>query len=169
MNILRALGRPFLALPFVLSGVEALARPAGHRERAEMMAPLANTLGVPLEERHYDMATRALGATTAVAGLALAFGKAPRFAALALAGVQVPIMAANNPFWRYRGEERREAMAGMVGGLGLLGGVMIAAADRAGKPSHAYRVASRNELQTKVHEARAEIEAQYRKKLAGAS
>ena len=92
MNILRALGRPFLALPFVLSGVEALARPAGHRERAEMMAPLANTLGVPLEERHYDMATRALGATTAVAGLALAFGKAPRFAALALAGVQVPIM-----------------------------------------------------------------------------
>lgn len=171
MSILRGIARPLLALPFVLSGVEALARPAGHRERAAVFASLAEKVGVELDERQTDRATRALGATTALAGLLLAFGKAPRSAALILAAVQLPITVANNPFWTHKGEQRRTDVAGLIAGAGLAGGVLMAAADTHGKPSFSWRRAARVENRAKLQEVQAafetkyaDLEAAYRKK-----
>lgn len=135
MSILRKTARPLLALPFVLSGMEAAIRPSRHRERAAVFAPLTEKAGIELDERTTDRLTRALGAANVLAGFALASGRAPRIGALILAALQIPITLANNAFWLHAGDQRQEDIAGIVAGAGLIGGALLAVGDRDGKPS----------------------------------
>ena len=114
MSVLRTVARPLLACPFVLAGIDAFARPAGHRERAQTFAPLAKKAGMEFDETTADLATRGLGVGFALAGLALATGKCPRVAGGVLAALEVPVALANNPFWRHRGERRRADLAGLA-------------------------------------------------------
>ena len=142
MSILRAVARPLLAAPFIAAGADALARPKLHRERAQRLAPVASKFGVELDETTSDSATRSLGAVLAVAGLALAAGKFPRTAGAVLAAAQVPVALANNPVWAGKGKDRKERLAeltGLLGAAGLVGGALLAAADRDGKPSFSWR------------------------------
>jgi len=76
---------------------------------------------------------------SAIAGLCLATGRKPRTAALTLAVLNIPVTVVNNPFWEADGEERKERLKGMMRGLGLGGGLLLAAADRDGKPSLGWR------------------------------
>ena len=142
MSILRAVARPLLAAPFIAAGADALARPKLHRERAQRLAPVASKFGVELDETTSDSATRSLGAVLAVAGLALAAGKFPRTAGAVLAAAQVPVALANNPVWAGKGKDRKERLAeltGLLGAAGLVGGALLAAADRDGKPSFSWQ------------------------------
>ncbi len=139
MSILRALARPLLATPFIVSGVDALVRPASHRDRAEVLTPLAEKAGYPVSTKQVDLATRALGLTNVLCGAALATGKMPRSGAAILVVTQLPVAIANNPVWLHKGAERRQDLLGLTSSAGLLGGVMLAAADLAGKPSHSWR------------------------------
>lgn len=139
MSVLRVLSRPLMALPVVLSGFEAVARPANHRERAAVFSPLAEKLGFEIDERRSDRTTRALGASMAIAGFALIFGKMPRTASFLLAVLQIPVAVANNAFWTHSGEERRADIAGLLTSCGAVGGFLAAAADTGGKPSLAWR------------------------------
>ncbi len=154
MSILRALARPLLATPFIVSGIDALIRPANHRERAENVAPLLDKAGYPLTEKQMDRATRALGLTNVLCGAALAVGKFPRFSALVLATTEVPVALANNPVWLHKGAERRQDLLRLAESAGLLGGVLLAATDLAGKPSRSWRRAYKHDLRQEIEAVR---------------
>ena len=102
MSVLRTVARPLLACPFVLAGIDAFARPAGHRERAQTFAPLAKKAGMEFDETTADLATRGLGVGFALAGLALATGKCPRVAGGVLAPHEVPYPLPNKPYCRHK-------------------------------------------------------------------
>ncbi|MGO1590408.1 MAG: DoxX family protein [Ancrocorticia sp.] len=152
MSILRALARPLLATPFAASGVDALVRPAGHRERARVLEPVAEKAGLELTDRNLDLATRAIGLTQIVSAAGLATGKFPRACAGVLAAIHIPLALANNPVWLHTGDERREDLKGLATSAGLIGGAGLAAADLAGKPSLSWR---RNNRAATRHEVRA--------------
>lgn len=139
MSILRTVARPLLAAPFIAAGADALLRPQAHRERAERLAPIASKVGVDLDETTSDSAARGLGAAFTVAGIGLATGKFPRVAAAALAALEVPVALANNPVWRSKGKDRLADLSGLLGAAGLVGGALLAAGDRDGKPSLSWR------------------------------
>ncbi len=74
------------------------------------------------------------------AGLLLATGRAPRLASAALAVSLVPTTVANHRFWELEpGEERRRQRAHLVKNASLLGGLLLASADTAGRPGLAWR------------------------------
>ncbi|MDP9800530.1 putative membrane protein YphA (DoxX/SURF4 family) [Arcanobacterium wilhelmae] len=144
MSILQKISRPLLAAPFVSAGLEALAKPAGHRERTQVLLDAAKKTGCPVAQKDLkpqvvDLATRATGAVMALSGLALATGRLPRSAALVLGTLQVPLALANNPFWLHSGEERQRDLARLVQNAGLIGGALMAARDRSGAPSLGWR------------------------------
>ncbi|HEX6510422.1 MAG TPA: DoxX family protein [Chloroflexota bacterium] len=106
-------GRLLLALPFVLGGWEAA------REPGPRVGQAAAT-GVPNPE----MAVRANGIIMVIAGIALAFGRLPRWAAAVLALVLVPTTIAGHAFWKETESQKRTGQlthflknVSMIGGL----------------------------------------------------
>lgn len=147
MTILNKLARPMLAAPFVVSGLDALLKPKGHREPARKLYSLAERFGLDEKlglteptDTTLDLITRASGAVFVVAGASLARSRAPRSAALALALGQIPVALANNPIWESKGEQRSKDLGGLLASAGLIGGALIASTDRSGKPSVGWRV-----------------------------
>lgn len=161
MNILRAVARPLLAAPFVVSGIDALVRPSGHRERAKLFTPLLERAGIELSDRAVDRSARLLGLTTIVSGTCLASGKLPRISAGVLAGVQVPISLANNPVWSKRGSERMEAVSSLIVQGAILGGLLVASVDRVGKPSLSWRHANAKAQRAEIREISTALENKY--------
>lgn len=136
-NLLRAIARPLLAAPFILAGLDAATAPEHHRERAAHLYSLAEKAGLKIElsAAAVDTTTQATGLAMTAAGTALALGKLPRFSAATLAVLHVPLALANNPFWTHEGAERHNSLVNLAGAAGLIGGALIASADRVGKPS----------------------------------
>ena len=129
-----------LAAYFVADGLDAVRAPEAHVARFRKVQPLLERAGVPpVLSSDATMLARASGAVSAIAGLCLATGRKPRTAALTLAVLNIPVTVDNNPFWEADGEERKERLKGMMRGLGLGGGLLLAAADRDGKPSLGWR------------------------------
>ncbi|MFE7745900.1 DoxX family protein [Nocardia sp. NPDC057455] len=142
--LLRRLARPLLATAFVVDGVDTLRRPD---ERVKA----ANAL---LERGHRqlpeEIATKLPSNPTTVVqvnalaqvsgGVLLALGKAPRLAALVLAATVVPAAVTEQDFWNEQDPARKSAKrTAFLKDLGLLGGLMITAADTEGKPSLGWR------------------------------
>ncbi|MCI7551600.1 MAG: DoxX family protein [Actinomycetaceae bacterium] len=141
MNLLRSIARPLLATPFIVAGVDALRHPEQHRARAREIYSLVERFGVQApDDETTDLITRGTGGAVALAGAALATSKAPRLASLVLGTAPIPIALANNPFWIHKGPQRRADLVNLASALGLVGGALIAATDRVGKPSVAWRV-----------------------------
>ncbi len=139
--LLRRLARPLLATSFVYDGVQAAMHPAEHAAAARQGSALVSErLGAsPLSEAQVKALVRAHGVATAVLGLALAVGKAPRTAALALAALTVPLAVVNQPFTS-EGAEREERTAKFARNLGAIGAAVIAGVDLEGRPGISYRV-----------------------------
>lgn len=140
--LLRHVARPLLAAPFVLDGLSAATRPGPHVEAAAAAADeIAGVApGVPrLSRTQLTLLVRAHGAATAAAALLLAFHKAPRTAALALAALTVPLAVANEPFSRGTAP-RTERVARFVRNLGSVGVALLVAADTEGRPGVRWRV-----------------------------
>jgi len=94
---------------------------------------------VPLSDAQVSALVRAHGAATAVAGLFLAVGKAPRTAALTLAALTVPLAVVNQPFTA--GEATRaERTRKFVTNVGAIGAALIAGADYEGRPGVQWRL-----------------------------
>ena len=77
-------------------------------------------------------------------GLLLATGKLPRFASAALAATVIPGNLGAHMFWsevdpERKAQKRREFLAD----ISLLGGLIIASADTAGKPSLGWAAGAR--------------------------
>lgn len=144
MSILQKISRPLLAAPFISSGLDALMKPAEHRERTHILLDLARKTGCPVADTDVapatiDAATRITATVIALSGLALATGRLPRSAALILGTLQIPLALANNPFWLHEGAQRKRDLAGLVQNAGLIGGALMAARDRSGAPSLGWR------------------------------
>jgi uncharacterized membrane protein YphA (DoxX/SURF4 family) len=141
--ILRRVARPLLAAVFVSGGITTLRNPTPPAKAAEPV--LDNTVGRVRESLPEQTPTdpetlvKLDAAVKIGAGLALGFGKFPRLAALLLAGSLMPTTAVHR-FWALEDpKERSEQQIHFLKNLGLLGGLLIAAADTHGKPSLAWR------------------------------
>lgn len=158
MNVLRLLARPLLAAPFVLDGISAIRNPHEHVERAEPLRPLMERItGTPLDDRALVLATRVAGATTLLASLAFASGKAPRTSAAYLGAIAVPIALVNNPVWTARDADTRIAHTkGLLLRGALVGAMAIASVDRQGRPSAHWRYGAWRSQRERINEVRAQ-------------
>ncbi|WP_187138358.1 DoxX family protein [Cellulomonas timonensis] len=158
--LLRKVARPMFATWFISEGLDAVRHPSAHTAIAA--GALASAIGrVPRgafggalemlrEPSHRQVTTvvQAHGVATAVAGLALATGKAPRTAALVLAGLTAPLVAANLPDKKrapVSSEERRERRRRLIRSLAFTGGALLAGIDHEGRPGIAWRVGQARE------------------------
>lgn len=159
MHLIRTLARPMLAAPFILAGLDAMTHPEAHRARIANLSTLAEKVGIPLPQgKQLDTITRSTGLAMTLAGTTLATSKFPRLSAAALGALQIPVALANNPFWKSQGEKQRQDLLGFVGAAGLIGGAIIAAYDREGRPSIAWRAEKwAGEMQAAVNNQLSEI------------
>ncbi|MFD1716789.1 DoxX family membrane protein [Georgenia deserti] len=165
MTFVRLIARPLLAAPFVVEGVGALARPKDHVEAVQQVRPMLEDLGVP--PSLLDDPTpiiRASGAVAALSGLMLATGRSQSAAALTLAAVALPTTLAKHPVWEAGDRaERTRHLTGVLKGAGLTGGLLLAAADRKGRPSWAWRVQNAREHRADIRRAKAKVKNRHAK------
>lgn len=138
MTVVRRIARPMLASIFVTTGLDGLLHPAA---RAQHAAPLVKTLTGPLNlPNDPELMVRANSATMVAAGTMLGLGKLPRLAALALAVSIVPTTYTSHAFWTVKDPaDRAQQKVHFLKNVGLLGGVLLASVDTAGKPGLSYR------------------------------
>ncbi|WP_276799909.1 DoxX family membrane protein [Cellulomonas iranensis] len=158
--LLRRIARPLFASWFVSQGVDALRHPAAHAQvvrdgvdglrgrvpasaRRRAPGPLGRALAGEISDKELATLAQAHGAAMVVAGAMLAVGRAPRAAALALAGLTLPVVAVNLPVGRsgtLTKDERRERSERFVRALSFTGGAVLAGVDLEGRPGVAWRV-----------------------------
>ncbi len=138
MSIVRALARPMLASSFILAGIDRLR----HADQtATQLAPVLRQLSaaLPLEASEKTLA-RLLAGTQIGAGILLATGKFSRPAAVALA-----LTAGLTTVVEYRNadtsthENRVHRRNQLNKNVALIGGVLLASVDTAGRPGLAWR------------------------------
>ncbi len=143
--LLRRIARPLLATVFVVDGVTVFANP-GPLAKSEIATRSATAVSTdPVQLVRITAATRVCG------GVLLALGKMPRLAALVLAATTVPVTVVEQNFWSEEDPDLRAAKrSAFLKDAGLLGGLLIAAADTEGKPSLGWRgrSAARHAAQT---------------------
>ncbi|MER7165621.1 DoxX family membrane protein [Micromonospora sp. NPDC000207] len=165
MKPVRSLARVMLSGIFVVSGARGLQNPGQLASTAkpvtDRIAPLIeNTVpGVPTDT---ESLVRINSAVQLGAGLMLATGRFSRPAALLLAGTLLPTTAAGHPFWSNDDPATRTSnQVHFLKNLGLLGGLLLAAADTEGRPGLRWRAGhrighSRRSVQRAVRTARRE-------------
>lgn len=155
--MIRKIARPMLAAVFVASGFDSLKNPAA---RAKMATPLLDTIGPMLNlPDDKELIVRADGAAMLAGGALLATGRVPRLAATVLAVALLPTTIAGHPFWQesdpaQRARERNQFLKN----VGLLGGLLLASVDTAGKPGLAWRAEhARKGAAKKIQSAQASL------------
>jgi uncharacterized membrane protein YphA (DoxX/SURF4 family) len=142
MKPVRTAARVMLSAIFISSGVKILLNPASRAEQAgrvtDRVGPLLEKIDPRLPTDTVTL-TRIKGGVDVVAGLLLATGHLTRPAAATLAATLVPTTVAGHSFWAMPKEERAQHQVQFLKNLGLLGGLLLAAADTEGRPSLAYR------------------------------
>ncbi len=127
---------------FVVSGVRVLADPdskvAAAKKVTDKAGPLIERIDPRLPSDARNLIRIKAGADVA-AGLLLATGRLTRPSAAVLAAGLVPTTFAGHPFWAVPKEERQQHQTHFLKNLGLLGGLLLAAADTEGKPGLKYR------------------------------
>ena len=138
--LLRRIARPMLAGIFIQGGINELRTPGAHAERAKPVLDAAAEVA-PIEPPPPPDKMIMLDAAVKIgAGTLLALGKAPRLASAALAATLIPTTIGGHRFWEEADPAARaEQRIHFMKNLGLLGGLAIAAADTAGRPSLAWR------------------------------
>lgn len=158
MTAIRLIARPMLASMFVAGGLDALIHAAGKAQKAQKVADQVPTIaekvapGLPVPT---DPATlvRINGGVQVLAGLALATGRMPRLSALVLAASLVPTTYAGHPFWTEQDPATKSAQRlQFFKNVSMMGGLLLAAVDTAGKPGVAWR--ARRAARDVRHEAR---------------
>ncbi|MFE3445908.1 DoxX family membrane protein [Nocardia sp. NPDC059180] len=142
--LIRRLARPLLASAFVVDGVDTLMHPEPRVKSASAVVQKGQqSLPSDMAEKlpnDPSVLVKATAVTQVAGGAMLALGKAPRLAALALAATVVPATVTQQDFWAESDPDRRAAKrTAFLKDVSLLGGLMIASADTAGKPSLGWR------------------------------
>lgn len=135
--IVRRLARPLLASVFIAGGIDALRNPAARTDRAANLLEKVPTDSVPNDP---DLVVRVNGAALLGGGLLLATGRLPRLASTVLAASIVPTTAIEHAFWDETDPEKKaQSRSLFLKNVGLLGGLLLASVDTAGKPGLAWR------------------------------
>jgi uncharacterized membrane protein YphA (DoxX/SURF4 family)/Skp family chaperone for outer membrane proteins len=136
-----------LAALFIQGGINALRAPQGHVQVAkpvlDAVSPAVEKVVevAPIEQPPDDELLIKIDAAVKIAaGSLLALGKFPRLSSAALAASLIPTTFAGHRFWEETDEQKRQdQQIHFFKNVGLLGGLLIAAADTEGKPSLAWR------------------------------
>ncbi|WKD57748.1 DoxX [Corynebacterium capitovis DSM 44611] len=142
--MIRKFARPMLASVYVIDGVETVLNPGKHKESAESTLKKVRAV-VPAQYRSLlpsspETAAQIAGGVKTGAGALFALGKAPRTAAALLAATAVPSLIGRNAFWEAKdAEEKARRRSGAITDAALLGGVLLATVDTAGKPDLQWR------------------------------
>lgn len=141
--LIRRIARPLLSVAFIGQGVESLLNP---KSAAQAAAPAVDGLqalpdpvarSIPNDPETFAQITAAVQIG---GGLLLATGKLPRLASAVLAVTVLPANFGSYSFWTETDPERKAALRReFLKDLSLVGGLLIAAADTAGKPSLGWR------------------------------
>ena len=148
----RLIARPLLGAMFVTNGFDALRAP-GPRVQA--------VAGAGLDKP--EQLVRANGAAMLIGGLGLSTGRLPRLSALVLVGSLVPTTVVGHAFWSAPDSAAKtQQWIQFAKNLGLLGGLLLAAADTGGReslPHAATRVSRRTARKAarKAHEVRQDL------------
>jgi uncharacterized membrane protein YphA (DoxX/SURF4 family) len=132
-----------LAAVFIGQGFEALKSPKPAAEAArpalEGLQKLPDPVGSGVPSDPETLA-RITAAVQIGGGLLLASGRLPRLASAALAATVIPANLGAHMFWDEPDQQlKAEKRRGFLTDLSLLGGLIIASADTAGKPSLGWR------------------------------
>jgi putative oxidoreductase len=142
MKPVRSAAHAMLASIFVVSGIHVLINPDSKAEAAkrvtDKVGPLIEKIDPRLPSDTRSLIRMKAGVDVA-AGLLLATGRLTRPAALALAVNLIPTTFAAHQFWTMPKPERAAHQTHLLKNLGLLGGLLLAAADTQGKPGLKYR------------------------------
>ncbi len=138
MKPVRTLARALLAGTFVVGGARTLAKPKQAAITAEpvldRVTPAIRKVA-PWAPTDPQTLVRLNAAMHVVGGLMLATGRFPRVAAGAMAATMVPTTIGGHRFWEARDpQERRIQLNHFLKNFGLMGGLMLAAADTEGRP-----------------------------------
>lgn len=132
-----------LSAVFVSQGVDSLLNPKPAAEAAAPTVSGLQSLPEPVSSHIPPDAEQFAQINAAVqigGGLLLATGRLPRLASAALALTVIPANLGAHMFWNEADPERkREKRRDFITDVSLLGGLIIAAADTAGKPSLGWR------------------------------
>jgi uncharacterized membrane protein YphA (DoxX/SURF4 family) len=141
--VIRRIARPLLSVAFIGQGVNSLLNP---KSAAQAAAPAVDGLqslpdsvssNIPSDPETFAQINAAVQIG---GGLLLAAGKLPRVASAALAITVLPANLGSHAFWsetdpQAKAQKRQQFLTD----LSLLGGLLIASADTAGKPSLGWR------------------------------
>ena len=141
--VIRRIARPLLSVAFIGQGVNSLLNPKAAAEAAapavDGLQALPNSVSgnIPSDPETFAQITAAVQIG---GGLLLATGKLPRVASAALAVTVLPSNLGAHSFWNEsdpaaKAQKRQQFLTD----LSLLGGLLIASADTAGKPSLGWR------------------------------
>jgi uncharacterized membrane protein YphA (DoxX/SURF4 family) len=141
--LLRRIARPLLSAVFIGQGVETLRNPKVTLDAAQTAVTTLQTLPDPVGSKipsDPETVARINAAVQVGGGLLLATGKLPRIASAALAFTVIPGSLGGHLFWTESDPERKaQKRRDLLTDLSLLGGLIIASADTAGKPSLGWR------------------------------
>ena len=138
MSIVRRVARPMIAAIFIVQGLDAFRHPGPLAQRsAPLLDKAIPMLGLPDDK---ELLVRANGVTQMVGGIMLASGFIPRVGAMAIAASLVPTTFAGHPFWKEEDPAKRKTQrVQFLKNMAMMGGVLLAAVDTAGKPGLAWR------------------------------
>lgn len=141
--IIRRIARPLLATAFIGQGVETLLNIDSGAEAVRPALDGLKDMPDPVARNVPSNAVAVAQATAAAqvaGGLLLATGRIPRVASAVLAATVIPANLGNHMFWAEEDPEAKAAKRrGFLADLSLLGGLILASADTAGKPSLGWR------------------------------
>lgn len=141
--LLRRVARPLLSVAFIGQGVETLMDTKSASDVVRPTLEGLQTLPDPVGQKVPSDAMTVARVNAGVqigAGLLLATGRVPRVASALLAATVIPGNLGEHMFWNETDPERKAAKRrGFLTDLSLIGGLVLASADTAGKPSLGWR------------------------------
>jgi uncharacterized membrane protein YphA (DoxX/SURF4 family) len=141
--LIRRIARPLLSIAFIGQGVDSLLNPKSAAQAAAPAVDGVRRLPDPVASSILSDPETFAQVNAAVqigGGLLLATGKLPRVASAALAFTVLPANLGAHMFWNEIDPElKARKRQQFLTDLSLLGGLMIASADTAGKPSLGWR------------------------------
>ncbi|MFI0355460.1 DoxX family protein [Actinomadura sp. 9N407] len=147
MRPITTLARPFVAAPYIMTGLETLRDP---RPRAEQVAPSVKPIADRLEwlpTKDPEALVRIQGAVSLGTGVLLLTGRFRRLTTFLLAAQLVPALATEHRYWTEDDPERRNSeRSHLLKNAGLFGALLMVATE----PRRSPRVA---ELRRQAREA----------------